>query len=272
MKVSFPQKHKSIKRATLLGSLLAFALLNSCEYNVLEPPKDCTTSDLSISLTSTTDANCGLSNGAVELSATGTAIPLTFSLGGANQSSGNFEGLAAGSYTATVEDADGCTSSVTVSIANADGVSISSIDVEEAGCNGNAGKITITATGGTTPYSYSLDGGSFQESNVFSGLSNGSKNVTVKDAAGCEFSQGVTIGSGVSFSATIEPIIQTRCAISGCHNGSRFPDLRTFSSIQTNASRIKARTGNKSMPQGSSLSQEQIDAIACWVDDGALNN
>ncbi|MCX8489943.1 MAG: 2-polyprenyl-6-methoxyphenol hydroxylase, partial [Cyclobacteriaceae bacterium] len=71
----------------------------------------------------------------------------------------------------------------------------------------------------------------------------------------------------------IKPIIDTNCAISGCHvSGGIRTDLSQLSVIQSSASSIKTRTGNKSMPIGRTLTQAQIDQIACWVDDGALNN
>ena len=54
-------------------------------------------------------------------------------------------------------------------------------------CNGAAtGSITVTASGGTSPYSYSSDGGkSYQSSNVFNGLKAQAYIVVVKDANNC---------------------------------------------------------------------------------------
>jgi len=79
--------------------------------------------------------------------------------------------------------------------------------------------------------------------------------------------------SGVSFSASISPIISTNCALPQCHGGSPFlPDFREFSIIQSKAAKIRTRTQNRSMPQIGSLTQQEIDLIACWVDDGALDN
>lgn len=81
---------------------------------------------------------------------------------------------------------------------------------------------------------------------------------------------------GTSFSQTVNPIIQSNCAVSGCHvNGQQMPTLETYAQISANSARIKARTSNGTMPPPSSsksLSQKQIDDIACWVNAGAPEN
>ena len=52
-------------------------------------------------------------------------------------------------------------------------------------CKATNGTITVTALGGTPPYSYSLNGGTPQSSNIFTGLTAGSYKVNVKDNGGC---------------------------------------------------------------------------------------
>jgi len=44
--------------------------------------------------------------------------------------------------------------------------------------------------------------------------------------------------------------------------------------VQANADKIKQRTSDGSMPPPNNTepTPEEIQAIACWVDDGALNN
>ena len=83
-----------------------------------------------------------------------------------------------------------------------------------------------------------------------------------------------------SFAADIKPIIETKCAISGCHNGDMGPNLNwtNFEQFHKRASSglVKYRVTHGIMPPPFStegpLSQEQITAIACWTDQGALNN
>ncbi|MGN6530396.1 MAG: beta strand repeat-containing protein, partial [Ginsengibacter sp.] len=55
------------------------------------------------------------------------------------------------------------------------------------------GTITVTATGGTTPYTYTLNGGSSQPNNTFSGLSAGTYTVAITTNSGCTASTTATV-------------------------------------------------------------------------------
>jgi len=78
------------------------------------------------------------------------------------------------------------------------------------------------------------------------------------------------------FSSDINPIIQSNCASSsGCHgNGSSNGPgaLTTFNQIKNAASAIRSAVVSKRMPLGGFLTDAQIQRIACWADNGALNN
>lgn len=263
-----------------LKSLILPALFASnviwlgCANNVEIPAVDCSLSDLSIDVVSQVDASCS-DPGSITVSASGGTEPYQFSIDGVNfQASATLSGLSAGSYTLVVRDADGCTDEETSNL-DGDPNSVSlSIESTDTSCGESSGTITATATGGVPPYSFSLNGGAAQDNGIFEGLSNGENSVTATDGEGCEAGRSVVIESGVSLETTIMPIIASNCAITGCHNGSRSPDLRTSSAIVGNASRIKARTSGGTMPPSGrpSLSQAQIQLISCWVDDGAPNN
>jgi len=58
------------------------------------------------------------------------------------------------------------------------------------------GKITISASGGTAPYEYSINGGSYQISNVFNNLTVGNYTILVKDSNGCLSNQQTVTISG----------------------------------------------------------------------------
>lgn len=75
-------------------------------------------------------------------------------------------------------------------------INVSSTEVVTSSCdNGATGSIVVNAVGGILPYSYSINGGQFQSSNTFSGLTQGTKTITIKDA-GCQtITKTITVGS-----------------------------------------------------------------------------
>ena len=79
-----------------------------------------------------------------------------------------------------------------------------------------------------------------------------------------------------SFSADVNPIIQTKCALgSGCHGNGSFNGpgaLTTFEQIKSAASSIKSAVTSKRMPLNGSLTAAQFKTISCWVDNGTSNN
>ena len=74
-------------------------------------------------------------------------------------------------------------------------INVSSSEATASSCDNVAtGSITITATGGILPYSYSLNGGPFQASNTFNNISQGPKTITIKDAGCQSITKTVTVG------------------------------------------------------------------------------
>lgn len=73
-----------------------------------------------------------------------------------------------------------------------------------------------------------------------------------------------------SYANTIKPILDTSCI--ECHNGSQFPDLTDYNKVSANAAIVKAEVESRRMPQGNTLTAEEITAIVCWVENGALDN
>lgn len=146
-------------------------------------------------------------------------------------------------------------------------------EATESSCGEAEGSIIATSTGGEGNIQYKLNEGSFQSSGNFTGLKPGTYTITARDAENCTATGTVTIHSGISFNNSIKPIIDTNCAISGCHvSGTGRADFTEFANIKQNAGNVKAFTQSKAMPKTGSLTDEEIEKIACWVDDGALNN
>jgi gliding motility-associated-like protein len=153
-------------------------------------------SGLTASITSQTNVTCnGLANGTVTITASGSTGPYNYALGaGAFGPSGTFNGLAALSYTVTVQDANSCTVTVPVLITQPPVLAGSVSAQTNITCFGaNNGTVTVTSSGGTPTYLYSIDGGAFGASATFSGLTPGAHTVSVRDANGCTVTIPVTI-------------------------------------------------------------------------------
>lgn len=268
---------KSLKITTLAITIFSLLILWSCE-NEQDPP-DCSTSNLAVTASSVSDATgCTTSDGSVTLTASGGVAPYQFKVNSGNlQSSETFTGLAPGTYTATVVDANNCESTFDFQIAQGtSSLAFTSTTSSNSGCGTNNSTVTVDATGDGT-VQYKLDDGAFQSSNTFSDVSAGAHVITITDDSGCTTTAEIKVLTGVSYDNDIHTILMTNCAISGCHDGSNGSsrDWTVFSNVQTKAGNIKSRTSSGSMPPASSgkqLSQQQIDLIACWVDDGALDN
>lgn len=76
----------------------------------------------------------------------------------------------------------------------------------------------------------------------------------------------------ITFSLNVKPIIDNNCI--SCHSagGGQVPNLETYNAVAANAAIVKSEVVSKDMPIGGSLTNEEISAIVCWVDSGALNN
>ena len=86
--------------------------------------------------------------------------------------------------------------------------------------------------------------------------------------------EAVECENTVSYSATIRPLLDNNCM--PCHSGGGnepfAPDLRTYSQVSGIAALVKDVTQSRRMPKDGSLPEEDIEAIKCWVDQGAKNN
>jgi uncharacterized membrane protein len=138
--------------------------------------------------------------------------------------------------------------------------------------------LTVTPAGGVPPYEVKLGSGSFGATTSFSGLDAGNYAVVVKDSDNCTITLNVAVprgDTGISYAADIQSIIASRCAVPGCHvAGTSVPSFTSYAAVAARAQNIKLRTSNGSMPPAGSadLTAQQIQQIACWVDDGAKNN
>jgi gliding motility-associated-like protein len=141
------------------------------------------------------DAACQQNDGQLTFNVTNGTPPYSYSLDGINfQISNVFPNLAAGNYTVTVRDANGTMASERT-VVN-DKCPQVSVTVTPEGCPRNDGIITASGIKGTPPYQYSIDGGTFQTSNLFTGLASGLYTITIKDALGFTSTTNATVNYG----------------------------------------------------------------------------
>jgi SprB repeat len=251
-------------------------IISACSSD--DDPVDCATAGPVVSLDGVNNAtSCASNDGAIRLSVSGGKEPYNFFLNDqAVGVSAEMNNLQAGSYSVLVTDANHCSSSLdNVTIVSQD-FSFTATIQPNTSCLGGNGSVSIDVEGSNPPYTFRLANGNFTSDNFFSALKAGNHIITVQDNNNCTVILSTTIPqgtTGTSWSNDIKPIFEKSCAITGCHNGvSRSNNFREYASAKSFANTIKSKTKDRSMPFDGSLTQNQIDLIACWVDDGALQN
>ena len=223
--------------------------------------------------------SAGAFNGSINATASGSS-GFTYQLNsGSFQASGIFTSLAAGNYTVTAKDIDGClkTQSFTIVIDPCIGktLGISAITTPSDKC-ANTGNITITATG-STGFTYQLNSSAFQASNVFTGLAVNSYTIAAKDVDGCikTGTASITQAPAGSLFSAVKTILQNNCALSGCHSGAAPTGGLNFTldcTIVGSWDRIKARAVDAptTMPPSPNpqLSAADKQKILDWITAG----
>lgn len=137
----------------------------------------------------------------------------------------------------------------------------------------NSGTITATANGSQN-LTFSIDGSTFQASNVFPDVAKGTYTVTVKNASNCTKTTSVTVNEnaanpGPLFTAA-KQVIQANCV--SCHQpGGQQPnpDWTKDCNIQANAANIKTKAVDEGvMPPTGPLSQADKDKLTAWFTAG----
>ena len=125
----------------------------------------------------------------------------------------------AGSHTVTVKDANGCTSPATFSMVEPAQNNMSvSVTATPINCNGEISTITVTATGGTAPYT---------GTGTFTGYA-GSYTYDVSDAAGHTANSGIIIAQPASITVSLVAGTISRAGLSTTLTASASGGTGTF--------------------------------------------
>jgi gliding motility-associated-like protein len=167
-----------IKDATGKVMLYSFPIFQACSLTATASP---------------TDASCGNSDGTIAVIPAGGTAPYTYSIDGTHFQAGNvFSGLQPGEYNVTVNDAGGLQSTANAAIFNNCPSRVTAV-VTKTSCGYNNGMIKATVINGTPPFSYSIDGTTFQSSDLFTGVPIGTYTLTAIDAAHLKMTTILTV-------------------------------------------------------------------------------
>ncbi|MFY7668876.1 MAG: T9SS type A sorting domain-containing protein, partial [Crocinitomicaceae bacterium] len=168
-----------------------FSNLAAGEYQVISKDANGCQSEITIEITQPsqlvlnaipTMITCfGNDNGSIAVNVSGGTSPYTNTI---NSPSGSFTSLSAGNYTITATDANWCNQTFNTTITEPTLVTLSGVPTAAASGTTN-GSITLTGSGGLTPYTYSINGTNYYSGSLFSNLGAGTYTCYIKDANGC---------------------------------------------------------------------------------------
>jgi gliding motility-associated-like protein len=165
-----------------------------------------------------TNVSCnGGNNGSVTVNPSNGTPGYTYLWSAAAQTGQTATGLAMGTYTVTVTDANGCTITATASVTEPTALAALGSNVTNVSCNGGSdGSVTVAPSNGTPGYSY-LWSPSGQTSQTATGLAQGNYQVTVTDANGCTITSTASITEPTLVTANASTLANIAC--SNANNG-----------------------------------------------------
>ena len=239
-----------------------------CTATATATPSEPQALTVSLSISSAISCN-GVSDGEVTATPAGGTAGYTY-LWSDGQTSATATGLAAGSYSVTITDANGCTATNTINVTEPTLLTASATMTQAASCNGVAdGEALATASGGTAPYSYLWSNG--QTTATATGLVAGVYNVTVTDAGGCQQTANVSINNVIPWTATLNQTSTIDCfgdatatvstIITGGNGSNPFSYLWSDGQTSATASNLPAGTHSVTITDRNGCTASEIITI-----------
>ncbi|MGQ0826764.1 MAG: gliding motility-associated C-terminal domain-containing protein [Bacteroidota bacterium] len=162
-------------------------------------------------ISSSTDATCGNTNGTASVTASGGTPGYTYVWSTGIGTNSTASALSAGIYTVTITDANGCTKTENVTVANSGAPTVSVVSQSDADCNGSAtGSATVSISGGAPGYTYNWAPAGGTATTAI-GLTAGTYSFTVTDTNGCAQSQSITINEPIILNSSISSQTNVLC-------------------------------------------------------------
>jgi hypothetical protein len=211
----------------------------------------------------------GEAGGSIGLSVSGGVTPYTY-IWSNGQTGASAAGLSAGTYSATVTDANGCTAVTAEVVSEPSDISISSSVTPESCDIGSDGMIELTVNGGVSPYGYLWSNG--QTGSMAVNLSGGAYTVTVTDSVGCTKTAQATVAPGASGNdllaqASIKVLLQGPyvSAVQLMHDSLRVKGFIPLTEPYTGLPNFTHVGGGGEQTTVSVLSVSGSNAIVDWV-------
>nr|WP_314895745.1 T9SS type B sorting domain-containing protein [uncultured Flavobacterium sp.] len=144
--------------------------------------------------------------------------PFEYSIGSGFQTSPTFTVNAPGTYDVTVKDKNGCTTTVSGLVNILPALQLQAAITALPSCIDGDGVLTLTATGGSGTYEYSIDSGTYQPSANFAAIAAGSHTVTVRDVT-TTCTKSIPVNLGAATPITGFALSKTDVSCNGGSNG-----------------------------------------------------
>ncbi len=157
----------------------------------------------------------GGNDGSITVMAFGSQ-PITYSNDGGQtfQANNTFTGLGPGEYDIVVEDVNGCPVGSSIVMVEPDPLVANAVALDETCVGGNA-SLDFSPTGGSSPFTYSIDSGAtFTSTASYPGIAPGTYHYYVQDANGCTDSGSVVINAGGGPTIVSIDLVQPTCPTS----------------------------------------------------------
>jgi len=170
-----------------------------------------------LNLINSEDVSCfGEEDGSGEVEASGGTPGYTYTWNPGGLTGASQNALSAGTYTVSVEDNDGCVTSIQVEINEPDEIVLNT-SADPSSCTVDDGSASATVSGGTGPYTYAWSPGG-QTTATINNIGAGIYTITVTDAEGCSATANVNVNSVNGPTVVMEDLINPTC--DGEENGS----------------------------------------------------